>query len=148
MKKSILFCAAVMMAASINATEKTVTIDLAQFQAIDANATAKLTDNELTVSYDLGEWAASGIECAINQQNVTNISFEFKGDATVDKWVSFFPYLSKRCSRSTFLLHRRRPEYLHLDVCMDRKEIYAQCSIVGVCRPNSPNTLYGNRLLG
>lgn len=93
MKKSILFCAAVMMAASINATEKTVTIDLAQFQAIDANATAKLTDNELTVSYDLGEWAASGIECAINQQNVTNISFEFKGDATVDKWVSFFPYL-------------------------------------------------------
>lgn len=49
MKKSILFCAAVMMAASINATEKTIDIDLAKYtlagyQAEKATPTPQATN--------------------------------------------------------------------------------------------------------
>lgn len=93
MKKCILFCAAMIMAVTLSA-EKVIDIDLSKYQTIDGNATAVLTDNELTVSYNLGEWEASGVSFALdNLTNVQNISFEFKGDAAATAWTSFFACL-------------------------------------------------------
>lgn len=93
MKKSILLSVAVLLAATLSA-ENVININLADYQLTDANSTAVLADNELTVSYDLGAWGASGVEFALdNLADITNIGFDFKGDASVETWVSFFPYL-------------------------------------------------------
>ncbi len=93
MKKFLLSFAAVLMAVTLSA-EKVIDIDLAKYQTIDDNATAVLTDNELTVSYNLGAWGASGVSFALdNLTNVQNISFEFKGDAAATTWTSFFACL-------------------------------------------------------
>ena len=93
MKRIFLSFAAVLMAVTLSA-EKVIDIDLAKYQTIDDNATAVLTDNELTVSYNLGAWGASGVSFALdNLTNVQNISFEFKGDAAATTWTSFFACL-------------------------------------------------------
>lgn len=93
MKKFLLSFAAVLMAVTLSA-EKVIDIDLAKYQTIDDNATAVLTDNELTVSYNLGAWGASGVSFALdNLTNVQNTSFEFKGDAAATTWTSFFACL-------------------------------------------------------
>lgn len=93
MKKSLLLSVAVLLAATLSA-ENVININLADYQLTDANSTAVLTDDVLTVSYDLGAWGASGVEFALdNLSDITNIGFDFKGDASVETWVSFFPYL-------------------------------------------------------
>lgn len=93
MKKSILLSVAVLLAATLSA-ENVININLADYQLTDANSTAVLSGDSLTVSYDLGAWGASGVEFALdNLDNITNIGFDFKGDASVETWVSFFPYL-------------------------------------------------------
>lgn len=99
MKKSILFCAAVMMAASINATEKTIDIDLAKYtlagyQAEKATPTLNAAGDELTVAYDLGGWEGAGVEFALDNLDVTNIGFEYIGGAEATKWTSFQVYLT------------------------------------------------------
>ena len=99
MKKSILFCAAVMMAASINATEKTIDIDLAKYtlagyQAEKATPTLNATGDELTVAYDLGGWEGAGVEFALDNLDVTNIGFEYIGGAEATEWTSFQVYLT------------------------------------------------------
>lgn len=93
MKRFFLSFAAILMAVTLSA-EKVIDIDLSKYQTIDENATAVLTDNELTVSYNLGAWGASGVSFALdNLTNVQNISFEFKGDAAATAWTSFFACL-------------------------------------------------------
>ena len=93
MKKSILLSVAVLLAATLSA-ENIININLADYQLTDANSTAVLSGDSLIVSYNLGAWGASGVEFALdNLDNITNIGFDFKGDASVETWVSFFPYL-------------------------------------------------------
>ncbi len=90
MKKSLLFVAAMMAALVINAKE--ITIDLSQGVST-GGASLSLKNNELTASYNLEQWGAGGVSFALNNLDVTNIAFEFKGDTTVAAWVSFLVYL-------------------------------------------------------
>ena len=88
MKKLFLF-AALFAAISLNA--KVVTIDLSKGTA--NNAELKLENNELTASYNLGAWGAGGVVFALDNLDVTELAFDYKGDTTVAGWVSFLVYL-------------------------------------------------------
>ena len=89
MKKTLLFVAAMFAAITINAGE--LNIDLSKNIAFDANAS--LADGVLTVSYDLGAWDAGGVKFNLDNLDVTNLAFDYKGDASVASWVSFIVYL-------------------------------------------------------
>lgn len=89
MKKLFLF-AALFAALALNAKE--LTIDLSKGQSTGGAALA-LDNGELTVSYNLESWGAGGVSFALDNQDVTNIAFEYIGDTTVNVWVSFLVYL-------------------------------------------------------
>lgn len=89
MKKSLLIAAALFAAFTINAKE--ITIDLSQYN--EAGASASLEAGVLTVSYDLGEWEDAGVIFDLDNLDVTNIAFDYKGDESVENWVSFIVYL-------------------------------------------------------
>lgn len=89
MKKTLLFVAAMFAAITINAGE--LNIDLSKNIAFDANAS--LADGVLTVSYDLGAWGAGGVKFNLDNLDVTNLAFDYKGDASVESWVSLLVYL-------------------------------------------------------
>lgn len=89
MKKTLLFVAAMFAAITINAGE--LNIDLSKNIAFDANAS--LADGVLTVSYNLGAWDAGGVKFDLDNLDVTNLAFDFKGDASVESWVSLLVYL-------------------------------------------------------
>ena len=89
MKKSLLIIAAMFAAITINAGE--LNIDLSKNIAFDANAS--LADGVLTVSYNLGAWDAGGVKFDLDNLDVTNLAFDFKGDASVESWVSLLVYL-------------------------------------------------------
>ena len=89
MKKLFLF-AALFAAVTLNAKE--LTIDLSKGQSTGGAALA-LDNGELTVSYNLESWGAGGVSFALDNQDVTNIAFEYIGDTTVGEWVSFLVYL-------------------------------------------------------
>lgn len=76
---------------------KTIVIDLAAYSLSGLSAETPapvLTDGELTVTYDLAAWGAGGVVYALdNLKAVDSISFEYIGDANMDKWVSFQVYL-------------------------------------------------------
>ena len=90
MKKFYLFAAAMMAAMTINANE--IAIDLSTASVLEG-ASKNMVNNELVVSYNLGEWGAAGVEFALPNLDVTNIEFEYKGDESVTEWVSFLVYL-------------------------------------------------------
>lgn len=55
------------------------------------SATPSVADNVLTVAYSAGSWQWAGVEFALNSiTDVTNISFDYKGDGTS---VVIYPYL-------------------------------------------------------
>lgn len=89
MKKFFLFAAAMFAAFTINAGE--INIDLSKNVAFDANAS--LANGELTVSYNLEAWGAGGVKFALDNLDVTNLAFDYKGDAAVADWVSLIVYL-------------------------------------------------------
>ena len=89
MKKLFLF-AVLFAAVTLNAKE--LTIDLSKGQSTGGAALA-LDNGELTVSYNLESWGAGGVSFALDNQDVSNIAFEYIGDATVEAWVSFLVYL-------------------------------------------------------
>lgn len=90
MKKFFFFAAALMAAITINAEE--ITLDLSQ--GVSTGGTAlSLNDGELTASYNLEAWGAGGVSFALDNLDVTNIAFDYKGDAAVESWVSFLVYL-------------------------------------------------------
>lgn len=89
MKKTLLFVAAMFAAITINAGE--LNIDLSKNIAFDANAS--LADGVLTVSYDLEAWGAGGVKFNLDNLDVTNLAFDYKGDASVESWVSLLVYL-------------------------------------------------------
>jgi hypothetical protein len=89
MKKLFLFAA---LFAAVTMSAKELTIDLSQGEST-GGAVLSLNDGELTASYDLGEWEAGGVSFALDNKEVTNIAFEYIGDATVEAWVSFIVYL-------------------------------------------------------
>ena len=89
MKRSILIATALLAVLSINA--KVINIDLAQGVAKDA--TLNIENNELTASYDLGAWGAGGVVFTLDNLDVSELAFDFKGDASVADWVSFIVYL-------------------------------------------------------
>ncbi len=89
MKKLFLFAA---LFAAVTMSAKELTIDLSKGQSTGGAALA-LDNGELTVSYNLESWGAGGVSFALDNQDVTNIAFEYIGDATVEAWVSFLVYL-------------------------------------------------------
>lgn len=89
MKRSILIATALMAVLSLNA--KVINIDLAQGVAKDA--TLNIANNELTASYDLESWGAGGVVFTLDNLDVTELAFDYKGDASVASWVSFIVYL-------------------------------------------------------
>lgn len=89
MKKLFLFAA---LFAAVTMSAKELTIDLSKGQSTGGAALA-LDNGELTVSYNLESWGAGGVSFALDNQDVTNIAFEYIGDTTVGKWVSFLVYL-------------------------------------------------------
>lgn len=95
MKKFFLLATAMFAAFTINAAE--VNVDLSKYIAAGDNAadvTPVLASGELTVSYDFaGAWGNGGVKFALNNLNVTNLAFEYKGDAAATAWVSFQVYL-------------------------------------------------------
>lgn len=95
MKKSILLIAAMFAAFTVNAGE--VTVDLSKYTPAGDNATdisANLADGVLTVSYNFtGDWGNGGVEFALDNLDVTNMAFDYKGDAAATEWVSFQVYL-------------------------------------------------------
>ena len=89
MKKISLFVAAMFAAITINAGE--INIDLSKNIAFDANSS--LADGVLTVSYNLDAWGAGGVKFNLDNLDVTNLAFDYKGDASVAEWVSLLVYL-------------------------------------------------------
>ena len=89
MKKVSLFVAAMFAAITINAGE--INIDLSKNIAFDANSS--LADGVLTVSYNLDAWGAGGVKFNLDNLDVTNLAFDYKGDASVAEWVSLLVYL-------------------------------------------------------
>ena len=89
MKKLFLFAA---LFAAVTMSAKELTIDLSQGE-YTGGAVLSLNNGELTVSYNLESWGAGGVSFALDNQDVTNIAFEYIGDATVEAWVSFLVYL-------------------------------------------------------
>ena len=80
------------MFAAVTLNAKELTIDLSKGQSTGGAALA-LDNGELTVSYNLESWGAGGVSFALDNQDVSNIAFEYIGDATVEAWVSFLVYL-------------------------------------------------------
>lgn len=89
MKKLFLFAA---LFAAVTMSAKELTIDLSKGQSTGGAALA-LDNGELTVSYNLESWGAGGVSFALDNQDVSNIAFEYIGDTTVGEWVSFLVYL-------------------------------------------------------
>lgn len=155
MKKFLLSFAAVLMAVTLSA-EKVIDIDLAKYQTIDDNATAVLTDNELTVSYNLGAWGASGVSFALdNLTNVQNISFEFKGDAAATTWTSFFACLvdangnrfynnaaDLSIHSESVNLTYREVKYMPTDSGYSDRALYGSCFLGKPTRPHHSNFCY------
>lgn len=91
MKKSLLMIAAMFAAVCLNA--RVINIDLSSYQLIDENTVVAIANGELTATYDLEAWGSGGIKYALDDLNVTNLSFDYKSDGTVESWVSFLVYL-------------------------------------------------------
>lgn len=91
MKKSLLIVAALFATVCLNA--RIVNIDLSSYQLIDENTVVAIANGELTATYDLKAWESGGIKYALDDLNVTNLSFDYKSDGTVQTWVSFLVYL-------------------------------------------------------
>ncbi len=89
MKKFFFFAAAMFAAVTLNA--RVINIDLNTLETFDA--TASIEGGVMTVSYDLAAWGAGGVKVALDNLEVTNIEFDYVGDATVSTWVSFLVYL-------------------------------------------------------
>lgn len=89
MKKFFLFAAALCTAVSINAK----VIDIGLESGVATEADLVIVEDEMTVSYDLGEWGAGGVVFALDDLDVTELAFDYKGDASVESWVSFLVYL-------------------------------------------------------
>lgn len=96
--KKIFFFAALFAAAMMNAAE--VVVDLSNYSKAGDNAdevSVSLAGGELTVNYDLKGAAESypngGVSFVLNNLDVTEIAFDYKGDASVATWVSFYVYL-------------------------------------------------------
>ena len=94
--KKIFFLVAVMFAAvAVNADE--VVVDLSKYAKAGGNAddvTPSLAAGVLTVAYKFpADWGNGGVEFALNNLDVTNLAFSYKGDAAATKWVSFQVYL-------------------------------------------------------
>ena len=87
---------ALLSAFSVNADE--VTIDLSKYTPIGDTATnisAFLSNDVLTVFYDIvNSWNIGGVVFALDSLDVTNIAFDYKGDAAATEWVSFQVYLT------------------------------------------------------
>ena len=90
MKKFYVLAVALLATVCVNA--KVINIDLSKYTPVDA-VTPVLDNGELTVSYDLGEWGAGGVVFALDDLDVTELAFEYKGDESVSAWVSFLVYL-------------------------------------------------------
>ena len=96
MKKSILLIAAMFAAFAINAAE--VTVDLSNYSVVKTEgATVTPSYNSGVVKVDYTTTAGwddvAGVSFALNNLKVTNIAFEFLGDAALSPWTSFFVYL-------------------------------------------------------
>ena len=95
MKKSILVIAALVAAIAVSAAE--LTVDLSQYAKTGGNAddvTPSLASGVLTVAYNFtADWGNGGVEFALNNLDVTNMAFDYKGDAAATEWVSFQVYL-------------------------------------------------------
>ena len=92
MKKNFLFFAALFAALVVNAG--VVNIDLSTAALTSSAVTKTLENNELTVNYNTPEaWGSEGVTFALNNLDVTELSFDYKGDASVPAWVSFIVYL-------------------------------------------------------
>jgi len=91
MKKSLLIIAAMFAAVCLNA--RVINIDLSSYELIDENTVVAIDNGELTATYDLESWGAGGVKYALNDLEVTNLSFDYKSDGTIESWVSFLVYL-------------------------------------------------------
>lgn len=95
MKKSILVIAALVAAFAVNAAD--LNIDLSKYAKAGDNAddvTPSLAAGVLTVAYNFpAAWGNGGVEFTLDNLDVTNMAFDYKGDAAATKWVSFQVYL-------------------------------------------------------
>ena len=95
MKKFFLFAAAMLAAVTLNARE--ITIDLSTYTAVPhetSTITATVADGVLTANYVTnGAWEAPSIVLTLDNLEVTNLAFDYKGDASVEVWVSLLVYL-------------------------------------------------------
>lgn len=95
MKKLFLF-AALFAAVTLNAKE--MVIDLSKWALIKtdgATVNASINADVVTVNYTTtaGWDDMAGVSYALDNLNVTNIAYEYKGDALLDTWTSFLVYL-------------------------------------------------------
>lgn len=92
MKKFFLFSAALCAALTVNAG--VVNIDLSTAVLTSSAVTKTLDNNELTVNYNTPEaWGSEGVTFALDNLDVTELSFDYKGDMSVATWVSLIVYL-------------------------------------------------------
>lgn len=92
MKKFFLFTAALCAAWTVNAG--VVNIDLSKATLTSSAVTMNLENEELTVNYDVKQsWGQEGVTFALDDLDVTELAFEYKGDESVATWVSFIVYL-------------------------------------------------------
>lgn len=96
MKKSILVIAALVAAIAVSAAE--LTVDLSKYSVIKtetATVTPSLNSGVLKVDYTTtaGWDDVAGVSFALDNLKVSNIAFEYLGDATLASWTSFFVYL-------------------------------------------------------
>lgn len=96
MKKFFVLAAAMIAAISINAKE--ITVDLSKYTVIKSEgATVTPSFNSGVVKVDYTTTAGwddiAGVSYALDNLKVTNIAFEFLGDATLETWTSFLVYL-------------------------------------------------------
>ena len=95
MKKSFLVIAALVAAFAVNAAD--LNVDLSKYAKAGGNAeevTPSLAAGVLTVAYNFtADWGNGGVEFALDNLDVTNMAFDYKGDAAATEWVSFQVYL-------------------------------------------------------
>lgn len=96
MKKLFFFAAAMLAAMTINA--EVIDVDLSQYAIVKtdgATASVEIAEGVLKVNYSTTvAWDdIAGVEFALTNSDVTNIAFEYLGDAAATEWASFFGYL-------------------------------------------------------
>ena len=92
MKKFFLFSAALFAAWTVNAG--VVNIDLSKATITSSAVSMNLENDELTVNYDIKQsWGNEGVTFTLDDLDVTELAFEYKGDESVPAWVSFIVYL-------------------------------------------------------